>query len=747
MRTKNAKRLWPVPATLAVVALAAFLAFGLMATTGAQPAAAHTGDAGHCTDGIEYDHNPDVACATTGDSLDVKFTGTMQPEGIWVYTTGVGNIPSSDVTEDVQIAGSADDAVDIGEMGIVIEAQNALDQIQSKTVTVSRSDADDDGEVRLFVFAKSDRQTNELSTDPPTLTTGSSSDGPPFTVTVTFLGRPAAAVDANDDGDFADADDGDVDGSTISATGNGLFNNVIVDTTDEATITVLMKDAHGNVLRGDEDATVDFKATFAEDSDLKRSARLTFSDSEEVSVDGMATFDVDGWTIGAAGGAVKLTVTAAYDGPTGMLTQEIVLSRSGDAANLEVATYNCAATEDPDKAMDGCAATFKPTADTIFTRSDTFVVIGEFTDNLGNDADVASPTVTASGTAALLKADANVPDGAMAQYTVAEDAEFDSYTITVSTGTGDDKVEQELMVVVSGPAENFMLYNPAKYIPAMAGASRKFTIKATDEKNNVPSDSPMVEVLVLGDAVDYFVSGLDSENKVMIEDGEASFEVFALGGAQQGDTVVIIIRVDGMEVERHIATFGANRAPMASAAIADQAIDMGSMAMVQSTLSDPDGQMLSYSAMSDDEMVATAMVDMDGMVTITAVGVGTATITVTATDSEGGMGMQTFMVTVEAADTDTSLQAIPASSISVTNNADSSITVNWMGGDNADRFIVVAAELGSDPFTYELENVADGAARMATISGLNSSSNYIIIVIALQGSNFKYGVSQIVMAN
>ena len=40
MRTKNAKRLWPVPATLAVVALAAFLAFGLMATTGAQPAAA-----------------------------------------------------------------------------------------------------------------------------------------------------------------------------------------------------------------------------------------------------------------------------------------------------------------------------------------------------------------------------------------------------------------------------------------------------------------------------------------------------------------------------------------------------------------------------------------------------------------------------------------------------------------------------------------------------------------------------------
>ena len=44
MRTKNAKRLWLVPATLTVVALAALLALGLMATTGAQPAAAQSDD-------------------------------------------------------------------------------------------------------------------------------------------------------------------------------------------------------------------------------------------------------------------------------------------------------------------------------------------------------------------------------------------------------------------------------------------------------------------------------------------------------------------------------------------------------------------------------------------------------------------------------------------------------------------------------------------------------------------------------
>ena len=61
--------------------------------------------------------------------------------------------------------------------------------------------------------------------------------------------------------------------------------------------------------------------------------------------------------------------------------------------------------------------------------------------------------------------------------------------------------------------------------------------------------------------------------------------------------------------------------------------------------------MLTYAWMSDDDMIATVMADdMDmSMASITAVGVGTATITVTATDSEGGMGMQTFMVTVEYA--------------------------------------------------------------------------------------------------
>ena len=174
-----------------------------------------------------------------------------------------------------------------------------------------------------------------------------------------------------------------------------------------------------------------------------------------------------------------------------------------------------------------------------------------------------------------------------------------------------------------------------------------------------------------------------------------------------------------------------NTAPTAGAAIPDQTVRVDATVMVQSTITDADtDDTLTWSAMSNMPTYATAEVDTMGMVTITGVAEGMAIITVTATDGIES-DMQTIDVTVGAADT--SLQAIPNSSISVTNNANGSITVSWTGGDNATSFIVVAAELGSDPFVYESTTVSDGTARTAAIPGLSSGSNYLIIVIALQG--------------
>ena len=95
----------------------------------------------------------------------------------------------------------------------------------------------------------------------------------------------------------------------------------------------------------------------------------------------------------------------------------------------------------------------------------------------------------------------------------------------------------------------------------------------------------------------------------------------------------------------------ANVAPMAGAAIDAQTVTAGEMVMVATAFTDADMDTLTYMAMSDMEMYATATVDDMGMVTITGVAAGMATITVTATDIADATATQDIMVTVEAADT------------------------------------------------------------------------------------------------
>ena len=90
---------------------------------------------------------------------------------------------------------------------------------------------------------------------------------------------------------------------------------------------------------------------------------------------------------------------------------------------------------------------------------------------------------------------------------------------------------------------------------------------------------------------------------------------------------------------------GPNQNPMAGDDIADQMVLVGGTATVESTLSDHEGDDLTYTVSSSDDMIATATND-GAMITITGVAAGDATITVTGMDTEMGSGMQTIMVTV-----------------------------------------------------------------------------------------------------
>ena len=130
-------------------------------------------------------------------------------------------------------------------------------------------------------------------------------------------------------------------------------------------------------------------------------------------------------------------------------------------------------------------------------------------------------------------------------------------------------------------------------------------------------------------------------------------------GPSEGPQRDVVITVDGVKDipmepdDGKIVRLGADMMPMAGDAIADQTIDMGATVMVQSTVSNADDDMLYYAWSSDDDTIAIFVGDdMDmSMATIAGVGVGTATITVFRDrPRQSWFAMQTFMVTVEAAD-------------------------------------------------------------------------------------------------
>ena len=178
-----------------------------------------------------------------------------------------------------------------------------------------------------------------------------------------------------------------------------------------------------------------------------------------------------------------------------------------------------------------------------------------------------------------------------------------------------------------------------------------------------------------------------------------------------------------------------NAAPMAVGTIAAVSVTMGQMTAamdVSSYFSDADmGDTLTYTAMSDMEMYATADIPADGsMLTITGVVAGTATITVTATDSMGAMATQEIMVTVAAEPEEVG----PATGVTTGPfNEGGVIQVNWDAAPNATGYIIYAVNVdelddANGQIVVAAEN--DETAETFNLSGLNVGDTYDIYVVA-----------------
>ncbi len=166
-------------------------------------------------------------------------------------------------------------------------------------------------------------------------------------------------------------------------------------------------------------------------------------------------------------------------------------------------------------------------------------------------------------------------------------------------------------------------------------------------------------------------------------------------------------RVDGDLVCGYTDTFSllgvverVNRVPVAVGTIVSRTLRVGDAGVtvdVSSKFYDPDGDQLTYTAMSSDENIATVSTT-GSVITITPVSAGNVTITVTGSDSRLSID-QTFTVIVVAPPSENNAPVITSvSSVSVSENSTEVVTVTATDADTDDTITGYAIAAGGDVF-------------------------------------------------
>ena len=200
-----------------------------------------------------------------------------------------------------------------------------------------------------------------------------------------------------------------------------------------------------------------------------------------------------------------------------------------------------------------------------------------------------------------------------------------------------------------------------------------------------------------------------------------------------------------------------NRPPSAAGSVPDQAVTVsGTAAMVNMApyFTDPDGDALTYSAVSSNAAVVTTSVS-GSTVMLTPVSAGAATTTVTARDLGGLTATQSVAVTVDVGDAHGSTHdaAVPVGSASDTAasldtqgdvdyfsldiSASAALTVETTGGadtfgqlESQDGLIIASADVGGSGGNFRIERQVPAATYYVRVSGAtrNVTGPYMLLV-------------------
>ena len=270
---------------------------------------------------------------------------------------------------------------------------------------------------------------------------------------------------------------------------------------------------------------------------------------------------------------------------------------------------------------------------------------------------IADQELTAGDTATLdVSGNFSDPDGDTLTYT-AESSDTAAATVSV------DSSVVTIVALEAGSAEVTVTATD----PGDLSAMQTFTVTVA-AANQAPEigDTIADQELTAGDTATLDVSGnfSDPDGDTLTYTAESSDTAAATVSVDSSGVTIVALEAGSAEVTvtatdpgdlSAMQTFtvtvaAANQAPEIGDTIADQELTAGDTATldVSGNFSDPDGDTLTYTAESSDTAAATVSVDSSG-VTIVALEAGSAEVTVTATDPGDLSAMQTFTVTVAAA--------------------------------------------------------------------------------------------------
>lgn len=226
----------------------------------------------------------------------------------------------------------------------------------------------------------------------------------------------------------------------------------------------------------------------------------------------------------------------------------------------------------------------------------------------------------------------------------------------------------------------------------------------------------------------------DDTDVATVMAGETDMSMATITGVAAGTANVTVTATDSVGGEGMVTFMVTVTAipmpPMASGTLDAVSLTVGGDAAevdASGAFSMTEGDAITgYAATSNDDDVATASADAEGMVTINAVGAGSATVSVTAMDDDGTSDPVTIMVTVAADPTLGMPSGVDASGF----NRDGVLQVSWTSAANAQSYIVIAVNAANSDDT-QTALVNNASQTTAAVGGLTSGQTYYVFVAAL----------------